>query len=170
MDFIFLAGSPGSGKSTIALLLKEKLDSPYIELSDIRNLHLDPKWEKSSDEEETMSFENLVSILKNYKKNGYENVIVTDLRDHRIVQIPALFQDTDYVILTLYVTDGKELERRVLDESRSGGFQNVKEALYWNEHVQKRQKLTNEYKIDNTHNDPLKTLKQINEILKDTSS
>ena len=78
VDIIFINGSPGSGKTTISKLLRKKLkNSPLIELDWLRCYHLDKKWTNASKKEEKMSFENLKFILKNYIRNGYENIIVT---------------------------------------------------------------------------------------------
>ena len=110
-----------------------------------------------------MSFENLLSILKNYIKNGYKNTIVTDLRDSRVREIPNIFKD-DYVIISLFLEDDKELTRRVAEHD--SGFKNASAAIEWNEKIKKLPVLRNEYKIDNTHNSPEKTVEKILEIIK----
>ena len=74
---IFLGGAPGTGKTTTSKLLYKKLkNSALVELSWIRGFHLDNSWSNATDNEEKMSFENLVFILKNYIKN---NEMVTKL-------------------------------------------------------------------------------------------
>lgn len=119
--FIFITGAPGSGKTTISNLLKTKLnDSPLIDFGWIRQFHLDQKWKKASKKEEQMSFENLVFILKNYAKYGYKNIIINDLQDHRIQQIPKLFSKYNYTIISLIVKDDVELKNRILSERDSG--------------------------------------------------
>lgn len=76
-DFIFIAGSPGSGKTTISKLLYEKLNHPpLIDFGNLREPHLEINWLNQSKKEEQMSFENLLYILKNYIKHGYKNVVI----------------------------------------------------------------------------------------------
>ena len=77
LDLIVVAGAPGSGKTTVCDLLYAELKSPYIDFGDVRNFHLNWQWSNESPEEEQMSFENLVHILKNYIRNGYKNIILT---------------------------------------------------------------------------------------------
>jgi adenylate kinase family enzyme len=99
-DLIVIAGAPGSGKTTVADLLHSTLKSPYIDFGYIREFHLDRDWKDESPREEQMSFENLVYILKNYIRYGYKNIIVIDLKDFRVQQIPELFADYSYLIAT----------------------------------------------------------------------
>jgi len=166
VDFIFIAGSPGSGKTTISNLLKKKLNNPpMIDFGWIREFHLDKEWKNASKKEEQMSFENLVSILKNYIKNDYKNIIVNDLQDFRIEQIPKKFPKYNYVIISLIVKEDEELKTRILGE-RDSGFKDVKTALLWNKKIIERKNLQNEFKVDNTHKNPRKSVDTILEILK----
>ena len=103
LDLIVIAGAPGSGKTAVSDLLYAALRSPYIDFGDLRNFHLDREWSNQSPEEEQMSFENLVHILKNYIRYGYKNVILNDLKDFRVRQIPELFAEHKYLIATLVV-------------------------------------------------------------------
>lgn len=164
-DFIFIAGAPGVGKTTIVKLLQEKLQSPSVDFGNIREFHLDRTWKNASEREEEMSFENLIFILKNYATHGYTNVIVSDLQDFRIEEIPELFKENSYIIITLFITNDEELTKRVLTESRDSGFRDVEKALKWNKHVQERNKLPKEHKIDNTHSNPTETLEYILDLL-----
>jgi predicted kinase len=155
-DLIVLAGAPGSGKTTVAALLHGTLESPYIEFSDIREFHLDRAWKTQSAREEQMSFENLVYILNNYIRYGYKNIIVTDLQDFRVQQIPALFAAHRYLIATMVINNDDELAVRV--RKRTEGFRDVQRALAWNKQIQARALVTGEHRIDNTHNEPQRTL------------
>ncbi len=165
VDLIFIAGSPGSGKTTISNLLKSELNTPLIDFGWIRQFHLDEKWSNVSKKEEKMSFENLVFILKNYIKNGYRNVIVNDLEDFRVKQISNVFSKCDYVIITLIVNDDKELKNRVLGE-RDSGFKDTKAALAWNRKIIERKTFKNEFKVDNTTRNPQTIVTSILKIIK----
>ncbi len=90
-DFIFVAGAPGSGKTTITHLPHERLQSSAITFGALRVFHLDSGWTNVSAAEEQMSHDNLVFILEKYADHGYTNVIVTDLQDVRVVHIPDTF-------------------------------------------------------------------------------
>ena len=43
-DFIFLLGAQGSGKTTIARIIKKKLSSAHIDYDWIRDFHLNKEW------------------------------------------------------------------------------------------------------------------------------
>jgi adenylate kinase family enzyme len=166
VDFIFIAGSPGSGKTTISNILKEKLNNtPMIDFGWIREFHLDREWKNVSKKEEEMSFDNLTFILKNYVKYGYKNIIINDLQDFRIEQIPKKFFKFNYMIFSLIVKDDDELKKRVLGE-RDSGFKDVKTALSWNKKIIERKNLKNEFKIDNTHRNTKKTVDVILKTIK----
>lgn len=166
LDFIFIGGAPGTGKTTIAKLLRKYLKSPAIEYSWIRGFHLDEGWTNMSEKEEAMSFENILFILRNYVKNGYQNVIVSDFEDSRLKQLENLFPNNKYSIFTLFLTDEEELKRRVLTESRDSGFRDFEKSIIWNKNVRERQTFPHELKIDNTKNTPEQTLQIILDQLK----
>lgn len=160
-DLIVIAGAPGSGKTTVGDFLQRELKSPYIDFGDVRNFHLDSGWTNQSPREEQMSFENLIYILENYFRYGYKNVILNDLEDFQVRQIAEIFADYDYLIATL-ITSDDEIAARV--RNRKGGFTNVERAVRWNREIQQRSLLKNEFRIDNTHNDPPQTARTILQI------
>ena len=160
-SLLFIGGSPGSGKTTVSLLLHEIFQSVMIDYGTLREFHLDNWWTKQSEKEEQMTFENLVFILKNYIRNGYKNIIVNDFKDFRIQQIPQTFATEDYLIVTLVLYDEDELRARVLNPKRDSGFRDVEKALAWNRAVIRRPPVGNEYKLDNTAKTPEETAREI---------
>ncbi len=163
-DLIILAGTPGSGKSTLCRLLREELHSPYIDFGWMREWHLSPDWSNQSPEEREMAFENLVFILKNYLKHGYKNILVTDFGDGHVELLTKIFSDNDVIVVSLILNDDEELKRRVLSE-RASGFKNFEAAIAWNRMARERPDFKNEYKIDNTSSDPQKTAREILRLL-----
>ncbi len=160
-ELIFIAGAPGTGKTTIAKLLQERLHSPRIELSWIRGCHLNKTWSNRSKKEGTMSFDNIIFILKNYLKNGYKQVIATDFEDFQVQRFPELFKNKKFVIFTLVTHDDKTLKKRVLTKTRDSGYRDFKKAIKWNRAVQKRQLLQNEHRIDTTDDSPQEITRKI---------
>lgn len=147
-QFIFIAGAPGSGKSTVANLLQQKLDSPLFEFGWI------PEFRNTGDhiipytEDEALAFENLTLVVKNYAKHGFKNVIITDLENERIEQLSRTFEGYDYSIFTLRQSDEELLKSRVLDTSRSSGYRDWEKARQINQDLLHRAPFANEIFID----------------------
>lgn len=150
LDFIFIAGAPGSGKSTIAKLLHEHLHCPLFEFGWIPEFReLTPSLSLSAVEEENLAFLNLVCVIKNYRRFGFKNVIVTDLDDRRHRELYRLFSRCRYLLFTLTVEDDADLGRRVLDESRSSGYRDDERAIRHNQMVLQRPLLSREIRVNN---------------------
>jgi len=159
-DLIIFSGAPGSGKSTIGELLREQKGCPLIDFGWLRSGHLNNTWSNASVEEENMAFENLIFVIKNYFKHGYKNIVVNDFKEDKVELLADTFKEKDLVIISLVVNDDNELRKRVLGV-RDSGFKNAEAAVEWNLNVKNRPLLPNEHKIDNTHNNPEKTILEI---------
>jgi adenylate kinase len=164
---IVMSGAPGSGKTTITKLLHQHFQSVLIEIGWLRQYHLDPAWLKASAREEAMSFENLVFILRNYLKHGYDHILVNDLEDHRVQQIPSLFAFNQFIIISLVIRDDEILKRRVLDPHRDSGYRDHAAATASNHALIERPLLPNEYKFDNTNLEPEEACRQIMDLIAD---
>lgn len=143
-DFIFIAGAPGSGKSTTASALQKQLNSPLFEFAWIPEFRNKGKEELSYSEEESFSFENLILVSKNYAKHGFKNVIITDLNNKYIEQLPTIYADYNFSIFTLIIEDENILKARVLNESRSSGYRDWEQAIKINQSLIDRDAYKNE--------------------------
>ena len=110
-----------------------------------------------------MTFENLVFILKNYIKNKYKNIIINDIGDNHALDLMRIFAKNKCLLITLVVED-KELSKRVIGP-RDSGFKDINKALQWNKELRERKSVENEHVIDNSHNSPEKTARDIIEII-----
>ena len=97
-----------------------------------------------------MAFDNLVAILKNYARHGYHHVLVNDLRDHRVQQLPEVLANYNFIIITLVISDDAVMRARVLNPERDSGFRDVEAALAWNRTLLDRPAVANEHKLDTT--------------------
>jgi len=151
-ELIIIGGAPGCGKSTLAMQLRDLLRGPWIDFGRLREFHLDRDWSNQSSEEETMTFENLLSIIRNYIRHNYRNIIVDDLRDDRIQQVPGVLNDVSLRIVTLVVSDPSELKRRIM--IRNDGWKDAEAAVAWNQRVLQRACVAHECKIDVMNKSP----------------
>ncbi len=164
-NFIFILGAQVAGKTTLARFLKEKLNSPHIDFDWVRDMHLNKGWTNTSGNEEEMSIENLVFLLKNYAKHDYKNVIVGGFTEKNIEKILHEFKDYKNFVLTLYLSDDEVLKKRVLTESRDSGFRDFEESIRFNKKLREELHFPNEQKIDNTNQTPDETANQVVEII-----
>ena len=145
-DLIILGGAPGVGKSTLMAKLRAHFRyPPTIEFSDIRNLYLDPKWERTSPEEEAMAFDILLYALRRILDRGVTPVLLTDFKDERLLTFQVVLREYRYRIITLYTECDAVVRDRVV--ARSDGFRDHEAAVRWNQKVRGRETLHWEDKL-----------------------
>lgn len=147
-DFIFIAGAPGSGKSSVAKALHDKLDCPIFEFGWIPEFRNTGERATTYEEEESIAFENLVLVAKNYAKHGFKNVVITDLNNDYIEQLPTIFDGYSFAIYTLRLQDETVLKDRVLNETRSSGYRDWENASQINQKLLNREHFVNEHFMD----------------------
>jgi len=148
LDLVVVAGSPGAGKSTLCRKLWTRWDVvPMIELSALRNLHLNPGWTNQSENDRAVAFDHLVYIVHSYAKRKWGPVLVTDLREEWLFRVDEVFADLSYAIITLFSSEAI-ISQRI--ENRSDGFTNVEAALEWNRVSQRRPLLPREHRVESS--------------------
>ena len=150
-DLIFIAGAPGVGKSSVASELQKKLGSPCFEFGWIPEFRQKGSETIPYKEEESIAFENLVLVVKNYVKHKFNNIIITDLQDERILGLHNQFENYNYALFTLTVKDDEILKSRILNEGRSSGYRDWEAGLEINKRILNRELLQNEIRIDTTN-------------------
>ena len=148
MDFIFIHGAPGTGKSTLAWTLQNHLQSPCFEFGWIPEFRVKRNSTITWEEEESLAFENLTLVAKNYVRHSFEKIIITDLRDHIIQTIPEVFAGHSYRLITLWMDNDELLKSRVFEESRSSGYRNWRESFEINRTILARDLMPNEVRFN----------------------
>ena len=149
-DIIFIAGAPGTGKSSVAHALQKKLASPCFEFGWIPEFRQKSAKTISYQEEEGIAFENLMLVAKNYIKHSFGNIIITDLEDKRITELNRNFKKEKYILFTLTISDDEILKSRVMDKTRTSKYQDTKNAIKINQEILARPLLPKEIRIDTT--------------------
>lgn len=114
LDFIFIIGTSGIGKSTLAKNLFRRLRSTYIEQ------HMVPEFESRDGVEEMTGApeeltcrENAVAMAKCFHRLGYKNVIVSDIDDLRTADIPNVFKGFRFITLKLICSNSEQLREQM---------------------------------------------------------
>ena len=150
-DLIFIAGAPGVGKSSVASELQKKIGSPCFEFGWIPEFRQKGNETIPYKEEEGIAFENLVLVAKNYVKHKFNNIIITDLQDERILELHNHFKSYNYVLFTLTIKDNELLKSRILNEARSSGYRDWEAGLEINKKILARKLLPHEVRVNTTN-------------------
>lgn len=167
-DLIFIAGAPGVGKSSIAHLLHAETKGPLFEFGWIPEFRIKGNAEIPYEEEEALSFENLVLVLKNYLKHGFKNIVVTDLEDRRILELDKIFVGKLYKIITLTIGDDEALKTRVTSTSRENDYRDFEKAIAINRAILARSFLQNEVRVDTTNRSIEEIFNEVKTLLQGT--
>jgi len=144
---IVVHGPPGSGKSTIAALLHERLKCPWFEFGWIPEFrHLNPFTEIPYEVEERLSFENLLLVAGNYRKHGFKTILLSDLSDQRVMTVSETFGPDNVVIVTLQAAD-QTLRERIHTRDNGNEFRNGDHAVELSRAIAARPLLPNEHRF-----------------------
>ena len=145
---IVIHGAPGTGKTTVAGLLHEKLKCPWFEfgwIPEFRNLN--PHTKIPYAQEEELSFSSLALVAKNYLAHGFESVILTDLPDRLVKTLPEVYGEDGYVLFMLYSDDDEIIKNRILTRTNGNLYKDREAALELNRTIKARPPLAREARI-----------------------
>ncbi len=147
-DFIFITGTSGIGKSTLAQGLFKHYRSTYIEQ------HMIPEFETRDGKEEMTGFleeltcwENMKAMLMCFHKLGYKNIIASDIDDLRTRDIPVDFKGYGYIIIGLECSNLEQIQEQMKNRPNNGLIDFELQKKLNEKHI-RRMPLINQYKID----------------------
>lgn len=148
MDFIFIIGTSGIGKSTLAAGLLEHYRTTCVEQWMVPAFYSrDGVEEMTGELEEKTCWENQAAMLFCFHRLGYRHIIASDIDDLRTRDIPALCRGFHFVTLKLVCSDPEQLQRQ-MKERPQGGLIDYDLQQKINEKMLSRPLLVNEYVID----------------------
>lgn len=148
---IIVGGSPGSGKSTLCEAIRSVLGCPMIDFGSLREFHLERDWSNQNEKEERIAFENLVFIVRNYFRHGYEHVLVNDFKEPKVLELLEIFEEGSRLLVTV-TADDATIRQRV--GARLSGFTNVEAAAAWNQRLRNSKPVPGELRIDTSEHVP----------------
>lgn len=149
-DYIFITGTSGIGKSTLAKGLLEHYRTVCVEQWMIPEFYSrDGTEEMTGELEELTCWENQTAMLRCFNKLGYKNIIASDIDDLRTGDIPIVFKGSGYVTLKMICRDPEQLHTQMKNRPNNGLIDyELQEKL--SEKMLKRPLLVNEKELDVT--------------------
>lgn len=149
-DFIFIIGTSGIGKSTLAKGLLEHYKTTCVEQWMIPEFYSRNGVEEMTGElEELTCWENQVAMLFCFNKLGFKNIIASDIDDLRTGDIPIVFKGYDYITIKLICNDVNQL-RAQMKNRPNNGLEDYELQEKLNMKMMKRPPLVNEVELDVT--------------------
>lgn len=121
LDFIFITGTSGIGKSTLAKNLLEKLRTVVIEQNMVPEfISRDGVEEMDGILEELTCWENTKAMALCFHNLGYKNIIVSDIDDLRTADIPVDFKGYRYLTIKLICSDLGQIQKQMKNRLNNG--------------------------------------------------
>ena len=148
LDFIFITGTSGIGKTTLAQGLLQKLKTVVIEQHMIPEfISRDGSEQMTGELEELTCWENTKAMAFCFHGLGYKNIIISDLDDLRTADIPIDFKGYRYITVKLICSDPEQLRLQMKNRPQ-GGLVDLELQEKCNNKNISRALLPNEYLID----------------------
>ncbi len=146
LDFIFIVGTSGIGKSTLAQNMLKKLNTVVIEQ------HMVPEFisrdgfeEMTGTLEELTCWENTKAMAFCFHNLGYKNIIISDIDDLRTADIPIDFKGYKYLTIKMVCSNLQQIQDQMKNRPNNGlidyelqekcNFKNLTRAPLINEHT-----------------------------------
>lgn len=147
-DFIFIIGTSGIGKSTLANGLLEHYKTTCVEQWMVPKFYSRDGIEEMTGElEELTCWENQVAMMLCFHKLGYKNIIAADIDDLRTSDIPIIFKGYNYVTIKLVCDDLAQLQKQMKNR-RNNGLVDYELQKKMNEKMLNRSLLVNEAELN----------------------
>ena len=165
LDFIFIIGTSGIGKTTLSKGLFEYYKTVILEQNMVPEfISRDGIEDMTGELEERTCYENTKAMALCFHNLGYKNVVVTDLDDLRTADIPIDFRNYKFITLKLICSDIVQLQNQMKNRP-NGGLIDYDLQKKCNDKVMGRPLLPNECIIDITGKDEETVLKEAISIL-----
>lgn len=169
-DFIFIIGTSGIGKSTLAKGLLKYYKTTCVEQWMIPEFYSRDGIEEMNDElEEITCWENQLAMLFCFNRLGYKNVIASDIDDLRTGDIPIIFKGYNFITLKLICHDIEQLANQMKNRT-NGGLIDYDLQRNLNKKLLERPLLINEIEIDVTGLGEKEVLQKAIKIIENTES
>jgi hypothetical protein len=132
---------------------------------------LNPYTNITPKEEAQIAFENMMLVCRNYLHHKFENIIVSDFDDVKLLDIPIQLKDVSYAIITLYSESDESIKERIIQRKQTKSeneesFDDYDFSVKHNKIIANRKLLPNEYRVRTDNHTADEISKYILEIIK----
>ena len=120
-DFIFITGTSGVGKSTLAQGLLKHFKTTCVEQHMVPEfISRDGKEEMTGALEELTCWENQKAMIMCFNRLGYKNIIAADIDDLRTRDIPIDFKGYNYITIKLVCSNPEQIQKQMKNRPNNG--------------------------------------------------
>ncbi len=105
MEYIFLSGPSGVGKTTLAKSLMDHYHGVYLEQNMVPEFSIPDDCADVGKFEEQICWDNFLLQIQWFHQKGFQNIIALDFDDVRVRELPLLFKGTQFIMLRLVSSD-----------------------------------------------------------------
>lgn len=121
LDFIFITGTSGIGKSTLAQHLLQELKTVVIEENMIPEfISRDGTEEMTGTLEELTCWENTKAMAFCFHRLGYQNIVISDIDDLRTADIPVDFKGYRFLTIKLVCSNLQQIQEQMKNRPNNG--------------------------------------------------
>jgi len=149
LDFVFIIGPSGVGKTTLAKELYKKLGGVYIEQNTVPEFTIPENVKDEGIYEEQVCWGCVLRQAEYFQGLGMHNIVILDFDDLRARELPALFKGHRFVILRMYSSDPEQIRAQMIHRRDNEGGLFAPEGIERiNKKISSREFLPNEIGID----------------------
>ena len=149
MDYIFIIGPSGVGKTTLAKALYLHYKGVYIEQHMVPEFTIPDAAEDIGLFEEQLCWDNTLSQIRYFHDRGFRNIVTLDFDDIRARELPLIFRGSDFITLRLVSGDPEQIRQQMIyRNSHEGGLFALDRVERSNAVIRSRKLLPNEVMID----------------------
>ncbi|MBD5476757.1 MAG: hypothetical protein HDR17_12395 [Lachnospiraceae bacterium] len=149
MDFIFIIGPSGVGKTTLAKGLYEHYKGVYFEQNMVPKFCIPENVDDEGLYEEQLCWDNVLLQLDFFHSKGYKNIVALDFDDVRARELPKIFAGYNFIIFRLVSSDAEQIKKQMIQRYHNeGGLYDLSNVERANQVIMGRRLLPNEVQID----------------------
>lgn len=147
LDYIFVIGASGVGKTTLAKQLYTKLDGVYIEQNMIPEFTIPDGVEDIGKFEDEICFKMMITNIAAFHDLGFKNIIALDFNDIYVREFPKIYKGSNFAIIRLICSDYDQNYNQMKNREMPGliNFDIMSDGFH---SINNRPLLPNEIKID----------------------